>query len=240
MKRLNAQSLKFFGNERLPLHLKNMQFFAEGEEGGSTADPAGNQSSGNAGNNPSPTPQLGGGSEITLDAVRNFVENNEQGKKWLQSFSDSRVTDAIKTYESKTLPKKLEEEISKRFPPETEEQKQLRELQDKFQSLEQEKVRETLRNKALSIATEKGLPTNLVDFFIGQDEEATEQNLGVLSEAFKTFQQNIVNEQFKQGGSTPPPSGGSPTPLTHEAIEKMTPDEINKNWDRIQEFYKGK
>ncbi|MDN0191174.1 MULTISPECIES: DUF4355 domain-containing protein [unclassified Bacillus (in: firmicutes)] len=239
MKRLNVQSLKFFGNERLPLHLKNMQFFAEGGEEGSTANPAENQDASDAGNNPSPTAQPGGG-EITLDVVRNFVENNEQGKKWLQSFSDSRVTDAIKTYESKTLPKKLEEEIAKRFPPETEEQRQLRELQDKFQSLEQEKERETLRNKALSIATEKGLPTNLVDFFIGQDEAATEQNLGVLSEAFKTFQQNIVNEQFKQGGSTPPPSGGAPTPLTHETIEKMTPDEINKNWDRIQEYYKGK
>ncbi|XYP77661.1 DUF4355 domain-containing protein [Bacillus subtilis subsp. subtilis] len=130
------------------------------------------------------------------------------------------------------MPKKLEEEIAKRLPPETEEQRQLRELQDKFQSLEQEKVRETLRNKALSVATEKGLPTNLVDFFIGQDEAATEQNLGVLSEAFKTFQQNIVNEQFKQGGSTPPPSGGTPTPLTHEAIEKIMAHRRRHKWYR--------
>lgn len=149
------------------------------------------------------------------------------------------MTEAIKTYEKNTLPKKLEEEISKRFPPETEEQKQLRELQEKFQNLEQEKTRESLRNTALSIATEKGLPTNLVDFFIGQDDATTEQNLNTLAEAFKTFEQSIVNDHFKKNGSTPTPSGGASAPLTEEDIKKMSTEEVNQNWDRIQALYKN-
>ncbi|MEH2977208.1 DUF4355 domain-containing protein [Bacillus amyloliquefaciens] len=238
MKRLNADksvnpSLNFMKKERLPLRI-NLQHFSEP---GGAADPTpGAQPAGGTGTDPAPQPS---GGELSLDAVRAFLETNDEGKKLLQSTSDARVTEAIKTYEKNTLPKKLEEEISKRFPPETEEQKQLRELQEKFQNLEQEKTRESLRNTALSIATEKGLPTNLVDFFIGQDDATTEQNLNTLAEAFKTFEQSIVNDHFKKNGSTPTPSGGASAPLTEEDIKKMSTEEVNQNWDRIQALYKN-
>ncbi|MCY8813669.1 DUF4355 domain-containing protein [Bacillus atrophaeus] len=240
MKRLNTKksvssSMDFFRKDRLPLRI-NLQHFADGGEGGNTAEPTPGNQSGGPGNGPVPS-QPGVG-ELTLDAVRTFLESNDEGKKLLQSTSDARVTEAIKTYEKNTLPKKLEEEISKRFPPETEEQKQLRELQEKFQNLEHEKTRAALRSTALSIASEQSLPTKLVDFFIGQDEDSTAQNLNVLSEALKTYRQSIIDEKFKQGGSTPPPSGGA-APITKEAIKNMSEAEINQNWDQIQEVLKG-
>ncbi|MCY7919550.1 DUF4355 domain-containing protein [Bacillus vallismortis] len=238
MKRLNTDksvspTMNLMKKERLPLRI-NLQHFSEP---GGAADPTpGSQPvAGRVGNDPAPQPS---GGELTLDAVQAFLESNEEGKKLLQSTSDARVTEAIKTYETNTLPKKLEEEIAKRFPPETEEQKQLRELQEKFQNLEHEKTRAALRSTALSIASEQSLPTKLVDFFIGQDEDSTAQNLNVLSEALKTYRQSIIDEKFKQGGSTPPPSGGA-APITKEAIKNMSEAEINQNWDQIQEVLKG-
>ena len=113
------------------------------------------------------------------------------------------MTEAIKTYEKKTLPKKLEEEIAKRYPPETPEQKQLRELQQKLEQIEQEKIRESLRNKALSVATEKQLPTKLIDFFVGPDEDTTMKNLAVFEEVFASAVQQAVEARFKEGGRTP-------------------------------------
>lgn len=214
--------------------LSPLRLDAEGENGGDNND------GGNGGNNnPSTGQQSGGqpdngqqggqngeqgnaqGLQLTLDAVQKFVNENEEARKWLQSLTDSRVTEAIKTYEKKTLPKKVEEEINKRFPPETEEQKQIRELRQKLEQIEQEKIRETLRNKALSVATEKQLPTKLIDFFIGQDEETTMKNLAVLEEAFSAAVQQAVETRFKDGGRTPQPT----TPSAIKDPKDMTMEE---------------
>jgi hypothetical protein len=221
----------FYKSLTLPLDL---QFFAEGGDGGDGG--AGNPPAGQQQDNGQGEPSNTQGLQLTLDVVQKFVNENEEARKWLQSLTDSRVTEAIKTYEKKTLPKKVEEEIAKRFPPETEEQKQLRELKQKLEQIEQEKIRESLRNKALSVATEKQLPTKLVDFFIGPDEDTTIQNLSVLEEVFSAAVQKAVEERFKDGGRNPKPSNPDDKPLTREQIEKMTPEEINKNWERIQEF----
>ncbi|MED5050649.1 DUF4355 domain-containing protein [Anoxybacillus rupiensis] len=229
-----------FGTENkqlfdMPLRL-DLQFFADdGGDGGELAGDGGQPS-----NQPQNEPSNAQGLQLTLDAVQQFVNQNDEAKKWLQSLTDSRVTEAIKTYEKKTLPKKLEEEIAKRYPPETPEQKQLRELQQKLEQIEQEKIRESMRNKALSVATEKQLPAKLVDFFIGSDEDSTLKNLSVLEEVFSAAVQKAVEERFKEGGRNPKPSNPDDKPLTREMIEKMTPEEINENWERIEKFLQGK
>lgn len=210
-----------------PFNLKTLipldiQMLADGGEG---TPPEDNPPSGNDGN--------GQGATLTLESVQSFLNDNDEGKKWLQSFADTRVTDAIKTYETKTLPKKLEEEIAKRYPPESEEAKQLRELKAQFEQSQKEAAREKLVNQALSTATEKSLPAKLVEFFVGEDAEKTTANLGILEAEFNAAVQAEVDKRFKDGGTPPPPKGGHPTILTKEAVLKMTPEEINANWDEI-------
>ena len=174
----------------LPL---NLQFFAEGE-GEGTGEGAGTEQQ-----NP-----------LSLEAIQSFVSANDEGKRWLQSLTDSRVTEAIKTYESNTLPKKVQEEINQRYPAETPEQIEIRELKQKFQDIENEKVRTSLKNTALSVAVEKSLPTKLIEYFIGQDETSTTNNLGVLETEFNAAVQARVDEEvakrFREGGRNPNPS----------------------------------
>jgi len=177
----------------------DIQYFSDGGDGGTP--PANPPTGGNPTPPPNPEPL-----KLTLEAVQSFVNDDEGGKKWLQSLTDTRVTDAIKTYETKTLPKKLEDEIAKRFPTETEAEKQLRELKQQFEESQLEAKREKLRNKALSVATEKALPAQLVDYFIGQDEETTLKNLGMFEEVLSTAIQSGVEAKFKSGGRDPHPS----------------------------------
>lgn len=146
---------------------------------------------------PTPEPASGGngqGATLTLESVQSFLNDDDEGKKWLQSFADTRITDAIKTYETKTLPKKLEDEISKRYPPESEEAKQLRDLKAQFEQSQKEATREKLVNQALSTATEKSLPAKLVKFFVGEDAEKTTANLGILeAELMRLYKQKLIN-----------------------------------------------
>lgn len=207
----------FYLKTYLPLAI---QLFADGE-----GNPLDHPQQGDGGNEQ--------GASLTLETVQAFLKDNDEGKKWLQSFADTRVTEAIKTYETKTLPKKLEEEIVKRYPPETEEAKQLRELKAQFEQSQKEAAREKLINQALSIATEKSLPSKLVEFFVGEDADKTTANLGVLEAEFNAAVQAEVDKRFKDGGTPPPQKGGGLTTLTKEAVLNMTTDEINANWDEI-------
>jgi len=85
----------------------------------------------------------------------------------------------------------------------------------------------------LSTATEKSLPAKLVEFFVGDDVEKTTANLGILEAEFNAAVQAEVDKRFKDGGTQPPQKPGQTTTLTKEAVLKMTPDEINANWDEI-------
>ncbi|MCO7127807.1 DUF4355 domain-containing protein [Sporolactobacillus shoreicorticis] len=225
---------------RYPL---NLQYFAE-RNGDPTPDGATTQPS--AGDPPAtpqtpPTTPTGTGNgqgSLTLDSVQKFLNESEDGKKWLNSFADSRVTQGINTFKEKSLPEILEKEIAKRYPAETPAEKALRELKQKFEDSEKQRAREALKSKALTAASAKGLPTDLVDFFLGNDEEATTANLSKLEATLKAYEQKIVNEKFKQNGTTPPASGGSGTPITLEDVKKMSAEEINKHWDEVQKLLK--
>ncbi len=145
----------------------------------------------------------------SLDDVKRAVEENDEVKNWLQSEKDRHFSKGLETWKQKTLPGILDEErekIRKELnPEETPEQKELRELREKFERAERERRRESLRNKAYKQATEKGLPVDLLDFLVTDDEETTQANLAKLEEVWTAEKQRLVEQQFKQHGRTPHP-----------------------------------
>lgn len=175
-------------------------------------------------------------SKVTVDGAKSFLETDE-GKKLLQPKLDGYFSKGLETWKNNNLEKIVSEELSKRLPNQTPEQKQLKELQQKLVQIEQEKTRELLKNKALSIATEKKLPTSLIDFLIGQDEETTVTNLSKLEEVWSSQLQVLVDEKLKSSGITPK-DGDKPKAFTKEQIASMSPDEFNKNWEVIQQSLK--
>ena len=59
-------------------------------------------------------------------------------------------------------------------------------------------------NKALITADEKKLPKDLIEFFIGSDEETTTKNLEALEQVFSKHVEVLVQERLKKDGYTPP------------------------------------
>ncbi|WP_026887716.1 DUF4355 domain-containing protein [Clostridium beijerinckii] len=157
--------------------------------------------------------------DLTIDDVKNFLDSNEDGKKYLQQYGDTRVTDGIKSWQKNNLQKLIDDAVSKTNPQETPEQKMIRELQEKFEQSEKQRTQETLRNKALKVATEKKLPGDLIDYLIGQDEETTLKNLDNFNDIYSKTISQAIEEKLK-GGYKPP--SGDPTPVDES---KMTDDE---------------
>lgn len=146
---------------------------------------------------------------VSVEGVQKFLNENEDGKRWLDSERDKHLSKGLDTWKSNNLQKEINKRIKELYPDETEEKKQLRELNDKIQKMEQEKQREVLKNKALTIATEKKLPINkIIDLVIANDEETTLSNIGRFEEIFGASVQTAVEERLKGNGYTPPNNSG--------------------------------
>ncbi|MEA4987645.1 MAG: DUF4355 domain-containing protein [Anaerovorax sp.] len=144
---------------------------------------------------------------LNVEGVQEFLGKSEDGKKWLDSEKDKHLAKGLDTWKSNNLQKEIDKKIAELYPDETPEQKQLRELNLKIEKMEKEKQREVLKNKALTIASEKKLPiNNLIDLFIAEDEESTVSNIGKFEEIFGESLKLAVEERLKGSGYTPPNS----------------------------------
>lgn len=180
---------------------------------------------------------LEGLTQVTPEGVEAFLETDE-GKKVLQPKLDRNFTKGLETWKEKNLQKLIDEGVKKSNPTETPEQKEIRELKEKFANIEKEKTRESLKNKALTTLSEKKLPSNLVDFLIGEDEETTNSNLTKFEEVFTNQLQSVVDEKLKAGG-TNLNSSQTPSTFTREQINSMSHQEVTENWEAIQESLKS-
>lgn len=144
------------------------------------------------------------GGFITSDRVENFL-NSENGKKILQPKLDSYHSKSLESWKTNNIQKLVDEEVKKRFPEADPKDSKIKELELKFENMQKEAQRKELTNKALKVATEKKLPTDLIDFFISDNEENTLKNLEKLESIFATHVNAIAEERLK-GGYKPPKS----------------------------------
>lgn len=182
---------------------------------------------------------LEGLKKVSVQEVQQMLTENEELKRWLDSEKDRHFTKGLETFKQKTMPKLIDEEIKKRFPEADPKDLKLAELEAKIAQMEQEKQRELLRNKALTLATEKKLPIQLIDFLIGNDEESTLQNLSTFEEVWTSHLQTLVDEKLKSTGVQPKETTVKTPTFTREQIQSMSPEEIQKNWDLIKDQLKN-
>lgn len=186
-----------------------LAFTADPDGGAGGADPQGGQE-----------PTGGGEPQYTLEGVQRFLSENEDAKKWQSSQLDSHFTKSLKTWKENNLTKEVEKEIAKRFPAETEEQKKIREMQLKIEQMEAENKKKDLFASATKKANEVGLPIDMVDFLIGNDEETTIANIDKIHNIFNNHINKGVDERFKQRGSNPAGTGGSGSGIKVTEYEK--------------------
>ena len=144
---------------------------------------------------------------LTPEGVNTYLDSPEGGRI-LQPRIDSHFAKGLETWKEKTLPGLIEEEIKKKFPAETEEQKRLRKLEEELAQERQARLKSELQNKATTVATQKGLPVEIISYFVGQDEDTTVNNLTALESIWQQALEKAVEAKFKDSGRSPNP--GSP------------------------------
>ncbi|WP_061293668.1 DUF4355 domain-containing protein [Clostridium botulinum] len=145
---------------------------------------------------------------LSLDNFKNLVATDKDFKSFMDSEKDKYNSKALDTWKTNNLQSLIDEKIKELYPEDDPKDLELKKLQQEMENMKKETLKKELTNKALKIATEKGLPTDLVDYFIGQDEEATNKNLETLEKVFTDKLETTVKERLKDNSYTPP-SGGA-------------------------------
>lgn len=150
---------------------------------------------------------------LNADNIGGFLES-EDGRKFLQPKLDSYFSKGLDTWKNNNLQKIIDEEVSKRNPAETPEQKAMRELQTKMAKIESDKIKAEQVNIGQALAVEKGLPTSLVPYFIGDNESDTRTKINFLELEFKSMLEKQVEARLKSSNTVPNiggVTGGEPT-----------------------------
>ncbi|EQA5965398.1 TPA: DUF4355 domain-containing protein [Staphylococcus pseudintermedius] len=162
---------------------------------------------------------------VSVDDVKGFLDT-EEGKRFIQPELDRYHSKGLESWKEKNLEKLIEQEVQKRNPEQTEEQKRISALEEELKKRDAEAKREKLKSYALGKAQELKLPTSLVGRFLGESDEDTEQNLKELKETFDKYVQEGVDSKFKSSGREVRESDNGDKPTQVKSIEEMA-KEIN-------------
>ncbi|PCF70798.1 hypothetical protein B4W72_11870 [Staphylococcus delphini] len=162
---------------------------------------------------------------VSVDDVKGFLDT-EEGKRFIQPELDRYHSKGLESWKEKNLENLIEQEVQKRNPEQSEEQKRISALEEQLKKRDAEAKREKLKSYALGKAQELNLPTSLVDNFLGESDEDTEQNLKTLKETFDKYVQEGVDSKFKSNGREVRESDNSDKPTQVKSIEEMA-KEIN-------------
>jgi hypothetical protein len=164
---------------------------------------------------------FGGLSKVTPEGVKEYL-STEDGKKLIQPDMDKFFTKGLETWKTNNLDKLINDEIQKRNPSADPKDIELANMKAQLESIQREALRKDLTNKALKIANEKRLPTELIDYFIGEDEDATTNNIKTLEKIFNTAVSSSVDNKIKENTHVPPAGRTEPLTGVEQAFQDIT------------------
>ena len=193
-----------------PLHL---QLFAEDDSEANGAE--GNKGGQDEGQEPE-------AKTFTQEEVDNIVKGRiaKEKKAWQKQLDDQRT-------EAEKLAGMSEKE-KKQY----QEEKRIKDLDEREAAI----TRRELTAQAKVQLADKGIPVELADVLNYTDAESCKKSLETVEKAFQSAVEKAVDERLK-GGKTlkkAPQNNG----ITIESINRMSPAEINANWDEIQKVLK--
>lgn len=237
-------SSRVFGKARCKMPM-DLQFFAEGGEGGAGGG-AGGSASGDAGGAAGAAGSEGGaaggeGGAATLPSFDDFLKDPKN-----QAEFDRRVAKALDTSRTKMqadIEAKMQEarteaekmaKMNAEQKAQYEREKQAKELADREAAITKRELMATAKEQL----AEKGLPISLASVLNYSSAEECTASIDAVGKAFQEAVEKAVNDRLA-GGKPPKKADNPAATFTMEQIKAMTPDQINANWDAVQAAMKA-
>ncbi|ELC8463886.1 DUF4355 domain-containing protein [Clostridium perfringens] len=147
---------------------------------------------------------------LTLDAFKNKLKEKDF-KAFLETEGGKDFEKRLKEWKKNNLEKELEPFIQEKYPDLVTDptQKKLLELEKELEKERTANARKDLITEAIKYATEKKIPTSLVENFLGEDLEKTKVNLDSFVESINPWVQEQVDERLGASSWVPGGNGNS-------------------------------
>lgn len=147
---------------------------------------------------------------LTLDAFKSKLKEKDF-KAFLEGEGGKDFEKRLKEWKKNNLEKELEPFIQEKYPDLVTDptQKKLLELEKELEKERKANARKDLITEAIKYATEKKIPTSLVENFLGEDLEKTKVNLDSFVESINPWVQEQVDERLGASSWVPGGNGNS-------------------------------
>jgi hypothetical protein len=141
--------------------------------------------------------------------------------KQIISFKDAEISKAVDSFEKNTLPKKLEDELKRKeqASAKPEWQIEIEALKAELAKKDQEAIKSSQKARALTVASERGLPADILDYFLGNSDEETDNKLGQLTKTFEDYASKIKQDVLKSHNIGVPANGNKFTETNNKEIK---------------------
>ena len=152
-----------------------------------------------------------------VEGLNKLLSSNKE----FQGLFDGKVTAGIESFKKNGMQKLIEAEVLKRTGKnETPEQKAIRELQEKLSNMEKEKTRAEMVAKYKDVLASKKIPSSMIDFLLGQDEETTGANIELFQNGMQEYIDSQVKARLGASEYVPPTQGGQVGKITWEEVQQ--------------------
>ena len=169
--------------------------------------------------------------ETPAEEVKTYTQ--EEVLALLQSETDKRVNQALKTQQKKFEKQLSLSKLDGNEREKAEKDNRIAELEEQLAQFHIERNRSELK----SVLSSRGLSAEFADIIsIGDDIEAAQANIDKLDKLFKAAVRLEVEKRL--GGSTPRGNGGAAPEITKEAAMKMSMADLSKLEAENPELFK--
>ena len=170
--------------------------------------------------------------DTTTNENEEKTYTQEEVLKLLQSETDKRVSQALKTQQKKFEKQLSLSKLDDNERAKAEKDNRIAELEEQLAQFQIERNKSELK----SVLSSRGLSAEFADIItINDDIEASQANIDKLDKLFKAAVKAEVEKRL--AGNAPKGNGGSTAEITKETAKKMSLAELNKLANEQPELY---
>lgn len=162
-------------------------------------------------------------SGLINDERVNAYLDTDNGKKLMQPRLDRYSNKSLESWKANNLQGLVDAKVKELYPDADPKDIEIQKLKQELAEQKASALRQTLTNKALTVANEKGLPADLVGYFIGADEDSTMENLSNFEKIYTGAISAKVDEKLKGASHVPPIDDNEPIDGVTAAFQALNP-----------------
>lgn len=163
--------------------------------------------------------------ETNYDDVVKYLSEKEDGRKYMDTYADTRVTSGIETWKRKHLQEEVEKELKKydlkNSTKKTPEQLEIEELKKKFEESERKALKLERTNKLNKQLKENNIDTKLADLFYSDDDDDIKNRIELYTSTFNDNVKNEVAKRVHEGSYTPAEGQANKTDEVDDMASRM-------------------